>query len=98
MSYLVFCTFDLKNASSQDYKNVYSDLDKLGLKKIVKSGNGGDAVIPTTSVMGEFNGTSAESVRDHVRSQVKQAISNRGLKSEIFLIASGDWAWVGTTT
>lgn len=37
MSYLAFCTFDLKNASSQDYKNAYADLEEIGLTKVQKS-------------------------------------------------------------
>lgn len=52
MSYLVFCTFDLKGASQKDYENAYSDLSDLGLEKIHKGSKGGDVVIPTTSVMG----------------------------------------------
>ena len=46
MSYLVFCTFDLKNASAKDYENAYADLKALGLTKVQKSDNGGDTVIP----------------------------------------------------
>jgi len=34
MSYLIFCTFDLKNASSVDYDNAYADLKALGLSKV----------------------------------------------------------------
>jgi len=52
MSYLAFCTFDLKNASSQDYRNAYSDLAEIGLSKIRAADNGNEIVIPTTSVMG----------------------------------------------
>lgn len=48
MSYLAFCNFDLKNASSQDYKNAHADLKKIGLVKIQKSDKGGDVLIPTT--------------------------------------------------
>ena len=71
MSYLVFCTFDLKNASSQDYKNAYADLEAIGLTKIQKSDKGSDVVIPTTSAMGIFNGNSSGEVRDYVRDKVK---------------------------
>lgn len=98
MSYLVFVTFDLKGASSDDYKNAYADLEKLGLKKVRKGDNGSDAVIPTTSVMGEFDGTSAGQVRDWVRDKVKAVFSARKFKSEIFVVVGGDWAWGSTTT
>ena len=33
MTYQVFCTFDLKNASSEDYKNAYADLAAIGLSE-----------------------------------------------------------------
>lgn len=98
MSYLVFCTFDLKNASRQDYDNAYSGLAKLGMKKVVKSDNGSDVVIPTTSVMGTFNGTSAGKVRDDIVSSVRSAFSRRGFTSEIFVVVGGDWAWGAGTT
>jgi len=98
VSYLVFCTFDLKNATSQDYRDAYSDLEGLGLKKVVKSSNGNDVVIPTTAVMGTFNGKDSGSVRDDMRSRVKSAFQKRGFTSEIFLTASGNWSWGVTTT
>lgn len=98
MSYLVFCTFDLKNASSEDYKDAYGDLEKLGLKKVVVSDEGNSVVIPTTAAMGLFNGTGAGPVRDDVRNRIQQAFRARGLRSEIFVVVGGDWAWGSTTT
>lgn len=98
MSYLVFCTFDLKNASSQDYQDAYADLEQLGLRKVVTGGNGNEVVIPTTSIMGTFNGDNVGTVRDSVRSQIKSAFQRRGFTSEIFLVAGGNWAWGATTT
>lgn len=98
MTYLAFCTFDLKNASRQDYVNAYADLKKLGLERVRKSSTGSDVVIPTTSVMGEFTGTDAPSVRDYVRQQVKDAFAAQGFTSEIFVIVGGNWAWGASTT
>lgn len=98
MSYLVLCTFDLKNATSNDYQNAYAELDALGLKRVQKTGNGGQVVIPTTAAMGEFNGASAASVRDHVCDQVRAAFARRGFKSEIFIAVGGDWAWGSRST
>ena len=98
MSYLVLCTFDLKNASSQDYKNAYADLEKIGLTKIQKSDKGGDVVIPTTSAMGTFNGSSSSEVRDQVRGKVKAAFAARKFKSEIFVAVGQSWSWGATTT
>ena len=98
MSYLVFCTFDLKNASSQNYQTAYNDLAALGLKKVVKSDSGGDVVIPTTAAMGTFSGASAGSVRDDLRGKVQNAFRSRGFRSEIFIVVGGDWAWGSATT
>lgn len=93
MSYIVFCTFDLKNATSQDYQNAYADLEKIGLKKVVAADKGGNVVIPTTSALGFFNGVSAASVRDDIRTRVKSAFTARGFKAEIFILVGDDWAW-----
>jgi hypothetical protein len=98
MTYLIFCTFDLKNATTSDYQNAYADLHKIGLAKVHKGGNGGEVVIPTTAAMGEFNGTSAASIRDAVAEQVKTAFATRRFKSEIFLVVGRDWAWSSRTT
>ena len=98
MSYLVFCTFDLKGASSQDYQNAYADLAGMGLKKVHKRGDGGEAVIPTTAAMGFFNGTSAASVVTDVRNTVLAAFRARRLKSELFLTAGADGSWIPGAT
>lgn len=98
MSYLVFVTFDLKNASGQDYQNAYADLEKLGLKKIHKNTKGGNDVIPTTAAMGFFDGTGATKVCEDLRDRIRAVFSARDFKSEIFLVTGGDWAWVAATT
>lgn len=97
MSYQVFCTFDLKNADSQDYKNAYSDLADIGLERVVK-GKNSDVVIPTTSAIGDFDGSSVEQVRDEVRKQVRSAFKARGFRSEIFLAIGEDGTWGSATT
>lgn len=98
MSYLVFCTFDLKNASNQDYQNAYADLEKLGLNRVAVNSQGNKVVIPTTSTMGTFNGTSAAAVCTDIRNRVQSAFKARGFKSEIFVVVGGDWAWAPGTT
>lgn len=99
MSYGVLCTFDLKNASSSDYQNAYSDLEALGLHRAQDNSNGGKTVIPTTTVLGSYNGENASSVRDHVRTKVQAAFKARGFTSEVFVVVGGtDWTWGSTTT
>ena len=56
MSYLVFCTFDLKGASSQDYKNAYSNLAGIGLKKVVKADEFPELVADYTNLFYCSNG------------------------------------------
>lgn len=97
MSYQVTCTFDLKNASSQDYTNAYADLKAIGLSRVIK-GDSGQVVIPTTMTMGYFDAASAGAARDAIRSRVSDAFKARKLKSEIFVTVGGDWAWGSTTT
>ena len=98
MTYIVTCTFDLKQASRQDYQNAYNDLSQIGLKKVVVSNKGTDIVAPTTMTIGEFNGQSAVVVRDHVRNAVKEAFAARRLSSEIFVVVGGDWTWGAVST
>ena len=98
MSYLVFCTFDLKNASSQDYLNAYADLERVGLKRVHKNSQGGNDVIPTTSAMGTFTGANASQVCGDLRDKVRAAFNARKFRSEIFLVTGGDWSWVASTT
>ena len=93
MSYLVVCTFDLKNASYDDYQNAYADLEKLGFHRQLTSSQGSKISLPTTMTAGEFNGTSAEKVRDDMTEKVKNAFEARRFKAEIFVSVGGDWAW-----
>lgn len=98
MTYLIYCTFDLKNASSNDYQNAYQDLKSIGLDRVVVGGGGATVVIPTTSVMGQFNAAGAAVAADDIRNKVHAAFSARGFKSEIFVISAGDWAWRSIST
>ncbi len=98
MSYYVFCTFDLKDASSDDYEGAYADLEQIGLTKVMAANDKSKVVIPTTSVAGEFDGDSATNVRDAIRERVKKAFAARGFSSEIFVVVGGNWAWGATTT
>jgi hypothetical protein len=98
MSYFVLCTFDLKNANRQDYDNAYADLEKFGLKKVIVGDQGGNVVIPTTTVAGTFTGANAGAVRDFVREKAKTAFAARRFVSEIFVLVGDNWAWGGATT
>jgi hypothetical protein len=97
MPYQAFCTFDLKNASTEDYRNAYADLERIGLKRVVV-GSGRDIVIPTTSVIGDFNGVGVARVRDDVRAAVKERFEARHFRSEIFVVVGENGTWGSTTT
>lgn len=88
MSYFVVCTFDLKNASHQDYdyKNAYADLERIGLSRVIVYAESKKYVIPTTTAAGQFTGVSATSIRDAVRQKVKDAFTARCFKSELLVV------------
>ena len=98
MSYLVTCTFDLKDGSRLDYTNAYADLKAIGLEKTIVGSGGSDIVAPTTMTMGKFDGDSAQAVRTAVADRVEKAFKRRNFSSEIFVVACGDWAWGARTT
>jgi hypothetical protein len=98
MSYLVFCVFDLKHASREDYLYAYMDLATLGLRKTVKSDNGPSFQLPASAVMGTFDGRSVEDVRSSIGKKVQGIFKARGLNGTFFLVASSDWACAGEST
>jgi hypothetical protein len=98
MSYFVFCVFDLKGASREDYLYTYVDFAALGLRKLVKSENGPSFKLPTTAVMGMFDGRSVEDVRSVVSKKVQGMFKARGLRASFFIVASADWACAGEAT
>ena len=99
MSYLVLCTFDLKRATSRDYDTAYAELARLGLHRAQDNSAGGKTVIPTTTVLGKFEGPNADAIRNDVRTKVRTAFAARGLSSEIFVVVGGtDWTWGAGTT
>ena len=95
MSYLVFCVFDLKNGSRDDFLYMYMDLATLGLRKIVKSGNGPDFRLPATAVLGTLEGASVDEVRSTVGKKMQDIFKARGLSGDFFVVASADWACAG---
>jgi hypothetical protein len=98
MTFLVFCVFDLKNASREDYLYAYMDLAALGLRKNVKSDNGPSFQLPASAVMGTFDGRTIEDIRTTVGKKVQGIFKTRGLNGTFFLVASTDWACAGEAT
>ena len=98
MTFLVFCVFDLKHATREDYLYAYMDLADLGLKQTVKSENGPSFKLPAAAVMGTFDGPSVEDVRSTVSRKVQGIFKARGLAGTFFVVASADWACAGEST
>lgn len=93
MSYFVLCSFDLRNASSEDYEAAYSELESLGLRRNLKANNGNYISLPNTTVAGEHNGTSVSQVRDSFSNRIESAFRQRGLSSKIFVSVGDGFAW-----
>lgn len=98
MSYLVLCTFDLENASSEDYKNAYTALEQIGLYKEAIPKSGTAITLPNTVTIGEFNGDTSSLVKEDILSQIKNEFKVLRLKSKIFITVSSSWSWSQSTT
>lgn len=103
MGYQVLLTFDLKNASAKDYENAYAALRNMGLVKVQKGVTGDgkniDAVIPTTTALGDgFEGANAGAVAQAIRAKAIAAFKALKLTSEIFVVAGRDGSWASGTT
>jgi hypothetical protein len=98
MTFLVFCVFDLKSATREDYLYAYMDLAAAGLRQTVKSDNGPSFKLPAAAVMGTFDGPSVDEVRTTVSRKVQSIFKSRSLNGTFFLVTSTDWACAGEST
>jgi hypothetical protein len=98
MTFLVFCVFDLKSATREDFLYAYMDLASVGLRQTVKSDNGPSFKLPAAAVMGTFEGRSVDEVRTTISRKVQGIFKSRGLKGTFFLVTSTDWACAGEST
>jgi hypothetical protein len=93
MSYFALCSFDLRNTSHADYQAAYADLAQIGFSRKVRSSQGQDILLPTTTTAGEFTGTGVAAVRDNLRDRVRRAFAARRFTSEIFVSVGDNWCW-----
>ena len=84
MTFLVFCVFDLKSATREDYLYTYMDLATLGLRQTVKSDNGPSFKLPAAAVMGTFEGRSVDEVRSIVSRKVQGIFKAPRLERHVF--------------
>lgn len=98
MFYFVTVSYDLANASSQDYADAYEDLANLGLYHVISGEAGNPVPLPNTTVSGSFCGASAAMVRNDVSDRVQRAFRARGFRSKILVTVGADWAWAQRLT
>lgn len=95
MSYGATLSFDLKNASSEDYQDAYADVKKIGFATHVE-GENGKIALPSTTCYGKFTGASADAVMEALRTKVSAAFILRKFTYEIFIAVGGEdtmWGW-----
>jgi len=93
MSYFVTVSFDIANATRENYQTMYRELQIIGLSHSLTSDANNTITLPSTTVAGSLNGSSAGAVRDHVCNQVQNAYTRNRLHGEVFVAVGGDWAW-----
>jgi hypothetical protein len=95
MPYFVVVTFDIKDGSADDYQTIYDELETLGLRRRIPSGNGATCDLPTTTTAGEIDAdnSSAAGVRDFLTAKVNDAFKRNGLAGRFFVSVAGNWAW-----
>lgn len=90
MAYYVVCTFDLKD--QKDYAKAYEELEKIGFYKVVKSEDGSDQRLPSTTTLGEFPAASQSRIND-LAEEVRDAFASINLRSEIFVCSEARWCY-----
>lgn len=98
MSYLVTVTFDVENASSQNYTDITNSLQTLGLFTFIKAHDNRNIYLPSNTYSGEFNGISVEKIRNDVCERVQNVFLKLNIKGKIYVVVGGDWGWGIRTT
>jgi hypothetical protein len=97
VSYQVVVTFDLVDASSEQYRCVRDELSSMGLYSLVIGSNDQTIDLPYNTFQGDFYGSSSGELRDSIRSRMVEAFRRCGVTGPIFVTVGGvDWTW-GTT-
>jgi len=98
MSYLVTVTFDIENATSQNYIDISNSFQRLGLFTFIKGHDNRNIDLPSNTYSGEFNGISVENIRNDICDRVQRAFINLKLQAKIYVVVGGDWGWGMRTT
>jgi hypothetical protein len=98
MSYFVTVTFDLRDATSQQYDQVADRLSQMGFNNTLSGDSGRTVNLPTTTFAGKFTGASAAKVRDDLSDRVRDVLTTLGLHGRLFVFVGDGWAWGSRTT
>lgn len=98
MSYLATLTFDLRDGTPQNYRDLADNLVKIGFSNQITGGSGKVLDLPATTFTGRFTGASTAKVRDDLTESVQNALVSLGLHAKFFLVVGDGWAWGTRTT
>ncbi|MHB1950382.1 MAG: hypothetical protein ACYCQK_02770 [Acidiferrobacteraceae bacterium] len=98
MSYFVVVTFDLHGAQPKNYARVKTLLAKLKLEKQIRvKGKSHVTRLPANTFAAKYRGTwnkkSAKQLRDHLRAEIKKAITMLRLRATVLVVVGDHWAW-----
>ena len=88
----VFVSFDLENTTNL-YDDFYEKAEKIGLKKYIMGqyvSGGENAVLPNTTLHGNFPGNSEE-IRDSVRREISNIFKELNVKGKSLVVVSETW-------
>ena len=98
MTFLVFCVFDLKSATREDYLYAYMDLATLGLAPNRQVGQRPELQAAGGGRHGHVRRPQRRGRAQHRQPKVQGIFKGRGLNGTFFLVASHDWACAGEST
>jgi hypothetical protein len=98
VSYQVVVTFDLVNASSDNYQCVREELSSMGLYNFVFGRHDTIVDLPHNTFVGDLYGSHVDEIRDSIRSQMQNAFRRCGVRGPILVTVGGPESTWGTIT
>lgn len=98
MNFTALCTFDLTNASEEDYEKAYEVLENIGLSREA-DGTNRQIDLPNTTVLGEFDRETKAEVKEFIAEKIKKSFKELNLKSKAFIMVSPSvnaWSQIST--
>ena len=98
MIYQVVVTFDLVDASSDQYSCVREELSGMGLYNLVFGEEDRRVDLPHNTFVGDLYGSNVDEIRNSIRSQMKDAFRGCGVTGLILVTVGGPEHTWGTAT